>query len=108
MDRRKAVSAPSVGQSPPADRRTGGDTIFALSSGRPPARGAVVRVSGGAVRLALATMVGVVPEARRATVRSIRSGDAEILDRGLVLFFPGPNGATGADSAELRPRAAHA
>jgi tRNA modification GTPase len=102
MDRRKAVSGATVGQSLAADRRTASrDTIFALSSGRPPAGVAVVRISGGAVRLALATMAGVVPEPRRAAVRAIRSAAGDVLDRGLVLFFPGPNSVTGEDVAEL-------
>jgi tRNA modification GTPase len=79
----------------------GTDTIFALSSGAPPAGIAVVRLSGPAVRFGLETVAGAVPAARRATLAAIRSRDGEILDRGLVLFFPGPDSFTGEDVAEL-------
>src|SRR6202040_375289 len=51
--------------------------------------------------LALATMAGGIPEPRRAVLRSIRSANGEVLDRGLVLFFPGPHSVTGEDVAEL-------
>ena len=44
------------------------DTIFALSSGRPPAAIAVVRVSGPRAGDALAALIGRVPEPRRAAL----------------------------------------
>ena len=78
-----------------------GDTIFALSSGAPPAGVAVVRISGSGVRFGLETLVDSVTEPRRATLRSIRGGDGEVIDRALVLFFPGPASFTGEDVAEL-------
>ena len=79
----------------------GGETIFALSSGAPPAGVAVIRISGPGTRFGLETVVGAVPEARRASLRMLRSGNGEVLDRGLVLFFPGPASFTGEDVAEL-------
>jgi tRNA modification GTPase len=82
-------------------RAPAGDTIFALSSGPPPSGVAVVRISGPGVRFALGTIVDTIPEPRRAALRSIRSSDGETLDRGLVLFFPGPASVTGEDVAEL-------
>ena len=45
------------------------DTIFALSSGRPPAAIAVVRVSGPRARAALEALIGRVPEPRKAALR---------------------------------------
>jgi tRNA modification GTPase len=78
-------------------------TIFALSSGRPPAAIAVVRVSGPRARAALEALVGRVPEPRRATLATVRdpaSGDA--IDQALVLWFPGPRSETGEDVAELQ------
>lgn len=78
------------------------DTIFALSSGSLPSGVAVVRLSGPAVRFVLETMIGAVPEVRRAVLRDIRSGDGDLIDRGLVLFFAGPNSFTGEDVAEFQ------
>lgn len=77
------------------------DTIFALSSGSPPAAIAIVRVSGQGVRDALVRVAGKVPEPRRADYAVFRGGEGEELDRGLVLFFPGPNSVTGEDLAEF-------
>lgn len=79
-----------------------GSTIFALSSGPPPAGIAIIRVSGPQAGAALEALAGRLPAARRATYCEIRvpvSGD--LLDRGLVLWFPGPRSATGEDLAEL-------
>ncbi len=77
------------------------DTIFALSSGPPPAGVAVVRVSGPGVRSALGALVGTVPVPRRASLRSIRGSDGREIDRGIVLFFPEPASFTGEDVAEF-------
>lgn len=77
------------------------DTIFALSSGAPPAAIAVVRISGAAAGQALQSLAGRIPEPRRAHLASLRNGDGSLLDRALVLWFPGPATATGEDLAEL-------
>jgi tRNA modification GTPase len=77
------------------------DTIFALSSGAPPAGVAVIRLSGAGVRFGLETLVDSVTEPRRATLRSVHDRDGQIIDRVLVLFFPGPASFTGEDVAEL-------
>jgi tRNA modification GTPase len=82
---------------------TGTDTIFALSSGRPPAAIAVVRVSGPRARFALETMIGRTPEPRRAILaRVLDTEDGGVIDSGLALWFPGPNSETGEDIAELQ------
>ena len=77
------------------------DTIFALSSGAPPAAIGVVRVSGPHARDALVGLAGKLPEPRRASLRTLRGAAGEALDRSLVLWFPGPRTATGEDLAEL-------
>lgn len=77
------------------------DTIFALSSGAPPAGIAVVRVSGPAAASALERLAGRIPPARRATAMVLRGADGRELDRALVLWLPGPGTATGEDTAEL-------
>lgn len=77
------------------------DTIFALSSGSPPAGVAVLRVSGPHARVALEALSGPLPESRRATLRTLRGPDGAALDRALVLWLPGPGTATGEDCAEF-------
>jgi tRNA modification GTPase len=79
------------------------DTIFALSSGRPPVAVAVIRVSGPRARAALETMAGRVPEPRRAGLARLRGQPGgEVLDEALTLWFPAPNSETGEDMAELQ------
>src|SRR5262245_59784412 len=78
------------------------DTIFALSSGRPPAAIAVVRVSGPRARFALETTTGKVPEPRKAALVRVHDVDGSMIDSALVLFFPGPQSETGEDMAELQ------
>ncbi len=77
------------------------DTIFALSSGRPPAAIAVMRISGPDAGAALAALAGNRPEPRRASFRALRDTANEVLDHALVLWLPGPGNATGEDCAEL-------
>lgn len=78
------------------------NTIYALSSGRGRSAVAVVRLSGPACGPVLDRLCGVRPPAREARVRSVRDPvSGEILDRALVLWFPGPGSFTGEDSAEL-------
>jgi tRNA modification GTPase len=76
-------------------------TIFALSSGPPPAGVAIVRVSGPGVINVFETIIGSVPEPRRATLASLATADGSLIDRGLVLFFPGPASFTGENVAEF-------
>lgn len=76
-------------------------TIFALSSGAPPAGVGVIRVSGPDARNALLALAGRVPDARRASLAHLRDAQGALLDQALVLWFPGPNTATGEDLAEF-------
>lgn len=78
------------------------DTIFALSSGSPPAAIAVVRVSGPGAGNALRSLTGSMPEARRAVMARLIDGEGEEIDRSLVLWLPGPGTATGEDLAEFQ------
>jgi tRNA modification GTPase len=77
------------------------ETIFALSSGAPPAAIAVVRVSGPSAFPAGAALAGTLPEPRRAALRRLRDVAGETLDHALMLVFPGPDSATGEDIVEL-------
>ena len=77
-------------------------TIFALSSGRPPAAIGLIRVSGPQAAEALRTLAREVPKSRRATLTDLFDPvDRLLLDRALILFFPGPDTVTGEDLAEL-------
>lgn len=77
------------------------DTIFALSSGLPPAGIAVVRISGPAAGTVLDMLAGKRPAPRRASYRALRNSQGELLDHALILWFPGEATATGEDLAEL-------
>lgn len=77
------------------------DTIFALSSGAAPAAIAVIRISGPASAEALRRLTGRIPPPRRAVHAPVRDAAGNLLDRALVLWLPGPNNATGEDTAEL-------
>ena len=76
-------------------------TIFALSSGRPPSAIAIVRVSGPQAGPALTALGGKIPPARTATRVLLRDVDGQPLDDAVVLWFPGPASATGEDVAEF-------
>ena len=85
------------------------DTIFALSSGRPPAAIAVIRISGPRASEALMALGVKVPEARRAAFARMRDpASNEIIDEGLALYFPGPRSETGEDVVELQPHGGRA
>src|SRR4029079_2073032 len=78
-------------------------TIFALSSGRPPAAVAVIRVSGPRARAALETLIGGVRAPRRPSLPRVRDpATGDVIDEGLALWFPGPNSETGEDIVELQ------
>ena len=79
------------------------DTIYALSSGHGRAGVAVIRVSGPAAGTVLERMAGGRPAPRTAALRRVRDpSSGEVLDGGLVLWFPAPNSETGEDMAELQ------
>ncbi len=80
---------------------TATDTIAAVAT--PPGRGAlgVVRASGPLVPRLLTAVVGGVPVPRSATLSSFVNEHGEVLDRGLVLYFPAPASYTGEDLCEF-------
>jgi tRNA modification GTPase len=79
------------------------DTIFALSSGRPPAAVAVIRSSGPQAFAACEAIAGKLPPTRRPMLATLRAscGD-ELIDRALVLRFDRPNSATGENVVEYQ------
>jgi tRNA modification GTPase len=76
-------------------------TIFALSSGRPPSAISVVRVSGSQAAAILTSLAGEVSPPRRATRALLRDAHKQPIDDAVVLWFPGPASATGEDVVEF-------
>ena len=77
------------------------DTIFALSSGQPPAGIGVIRVTGPQALFAVEAIAGKVPPSRKAVRANFTSVSRGTLDDGLVIVFPGPHSVTGEDLAEF-------
>ncbi|WP_043742958.1 tRNA uridine-5-carboxymethylaminomethyl(34) synthesis GTPase MnmE [Paramagnetospirillum magneticum] len=78
------------------------ETIYALASAAGRAGIAVWRLSGEGSGTALSALTGKpLPEPRRARRVRLRDGAGEVLDDGLVLWFPAPHSFTGEDVAEL-------
>jgi len=79
------------------------DTIFALSSGRPPAAISVIRISGPEAHHVAKRMCGTLPEPRTAAVREIRHPSrGELLDEALILRFDAPASATAENIVEFQ------
>jgi len=79
------------------------NTIFALSTAPGRAGVAVLRVSGPQAQAALFALSGrdEIP-ARRAVLLELEDpDDKQVIDRALVLWFPGPHSFTGEDIAEF-------
>ncbi len=63
----------------------------------------MIRVSGPAAGGAIQALAGRLPRPRHASVAALRRpGTAELLDRGLLLWFPAPASVTGEDVAEFQ------
>ncbi len=79
-------------------------TIFALSSGPGVSGIAIIRISGGETSNVIELMTGNgVPEPRVATLRKINKiNTSELIDEGIILWFPGPESYTGEDMAEIQ------
>ena len=78
-------------------------TIYALSSGPGISGVAVIRVSGKETSKVIKSLTrGSLPTPRKATLLKICNiNTSELIDEGIVLWFPGPNSYTGEDMAEL-------
>ncbi|UGV24441.1 tRNA uridine-5-carboxymethylaminomethyl(34) synthesis GTPase MnmE [Rhodopseudomonas boonkerdii] len=76
-------------------------TIYALSSGRPPTAIAIVRVSGTRAGIALERLAKKRPIPRAATHVLLADEKLGPIDDAMVLWFPAPASATGEDTAEF-------
>jgi len=61
----------------------------------------VVRISGNGAFRAAKSLAGALPMPRQATLKTIRTRNDLIIDRALVLTFPGPASFTGEDCVEI-------
>ena len=78
-------------------------TIYALSSGAGLSGVAVIRISGSETEKVILTLTKkVLPTPRVATLRKIFSCKSnDLIDEGIIIWFPGPNSYTGEDMAEF-------
>ena len=78
-------------------------TIYALSSGPGISGVAVIRVSGKETSKVIKSLTrGNLPTPRKATLLKVfNTNTSELIDEGIVLWFPGPNSYTGEDMAEF-------
>jgi len=79
-------------------------SIYALSSGPGISGIAVVRISGKETSRVIEILTGKnVPKPRVATLRKINKiNTSELIDEGIILWFPGPESYTGEDMAEIQ------
>ncbi len=78
-------------------------TIYALSTGPGISGLAVIRVSGKEAKLVIKSLTGSdLPSPRKATLKKISNiNTSELIDEGIILWFPGPQSYTGEDMAEF-------
>ena len=79
-------------------------TIFALSSGPGVSGVAIIRVSGSETKNVIRALTKKdLPAPRVATLRKINKiNTSELIDEGIILWFPGPESYTGEDMAEIQ------
>ncbi|MDB9746809.1 tRNA uridine-5-carboxymethylaminomethyl(34) synthesis GTPase MnmE [Candidatus Pelagibacter sp.] len=79
-------------------------TIFALSTGPGISGVAIIRISGVEASTAIKSLTGKkLPKPRMATLRKINNiNTSELIDEGIILWFPGPESYTGEDMAEIQ------
>ena len=79
------------------------DTIYAIATGSLPSAIAIVRISGGSVATIISQMISGEIEPRQFLLKSIKHPlNGEILDRGIMGWFPGPHSYTGEDYLEFQ------
>ena len=78
-------------------------TIYALSTGPGISGVAIIRISGPEASLVIRSLTGKqIPKPRMATLRKINNTNtSELIDEGIIIWFPGPESYTGEDMAEI-------
>lgn len=78
------------------------ETIAAVATAQGRGGVGIVRVSGPRARAIAITLSGREPQPRHAHYSPFYADDGEVIDEGLLLYFPGPNSFTGEDVLELQ------
>ena len=78
-------------------------TIYALSTGPGVSGVAIIRISGKDASKIIRSITGKeIPKPRIATLRKINNiNSSELIDEGIIIWFPGPKSYTGEDMAEI-------
>ena len=78
-------------------------TIYALSSGSGVSGVAIIRISGQETSEVIKALTSrEIPKPRMATLRKINNiNTSELIDEGIIIWFPGPESYTGEDMAEI-------
>ena len=78
-------------------------TIYALSTGPGTSGIAIIRISGPDVSKVIKLITNQeIPIPRKATLRKINNiNTSELIDEGIIIWFPGPDSYTGEDMAEI-------
>ena len=78
-------------------------TIYALSSGSGTSGIGVIRISGPDTKKVISKLTnGSFPKPRIATLKKINKiNNNELIDEGIIIWFPGPQSYTGEDMAEF-------
>ena len=78
-------------------------TIYALSSGPGVSGVAIIRISGPETKFVIEKLTQKpIPQQRVATLRKINKiNTSELIDEGIILWFPAPQSYTGEDMAEI-------
>ena len=78
-------------------------TIYALSSGPGVSGVAIIRISGSEAANVIKSLTGKeIPKPRVATLRKINNiNTSELIDEGIIIWFPAPESYTGEDMAEI-------
>ena len=78
-------------------------TIYALSSGSGISGVAIIRISGLEASNVIKSLTSrEIPKPRMATLRKINNiNTSELIDEGIIIWFPGPESYTGEDMAEI-------
>ncbi|MFN7220135.1 MAG: tRNA uridine-5-carboxymethylaminomethyl(34) synthesis GTPase MnmE, partial [Burkholderiales bacterium] len=78
------------------------DTIAAIATPSGSGGVGVIRLSGKGLGTLAQALAGKAPNPRVATLATFRDGAGQVIDQGLVLFFPAPHSYTGEDVIELQ------
>ena len=78
-------------------------TIYALSTGPGTSGVAIIRISGNESSKVIKLLTNKeIPKPRKATLRKINNiNTSELIDEGIIIWFPGPESYTGEDMAEI-------